>query len=266
MKPRKLNVLHRPAKNAGGKPPLLFVHGGYTDSACWDVNFLAHFASQGYDCHALDLSGHGASEGQEYLDQFGLDDFAQDVIQTVDALPYSPVLIGHSMGTVVVQRALESILAEAAVLLSPVPPSGTQGATMNLALTQPDFFNEIGRATRGDYSDNTLRVIKDVYFSPDTPLKDLLRFEHLFHSESQRAIMEMMMLAFHIPRRRPKLPVLVMGGELDTLFPAHLLKYTAQPWRGEVDIVPRAGHTIMIDPHWQVCATRILSWLHAKGF
>lgn len=266
MKPRILNVLRRPASKASGAPPLLFVHGGYANAACWDINFLPFFAARGYDCHALDLSGHGTSEGGDRLDQFGLDDFADDVVQVAARLPGKPVLIGHSMGTVVIERSLEKSLAEAAVLLAPVPPSGTQGATVNLAITQPDFFSEISHVSRGDYTDNTLRVIKDVYFSPDTPLKDLIRFEGLFQSESQRAIMEMMMLAWRLPRRRPKLPVLVMGGELDTLFPPRLLDYTALPWAGDVEVVPRAGHTIMLDPHWQNAAGNILAWLRDNGF
>ncbi|HQO29280.1 MAG TPA: alpha/beta fold hydrolase, partial [Accumulibacter sp.] len=73
MKSRQLHVLHRPARAVRpAAPPLLFVHGGYVSSACWDIFFLPWFSRRGFDCHALDLSGHGDSEGRRRLDSFGL--------------------------------------------------------------------------------------------------------------------------------------------------------------------------------------------------
>ena len=50
------------ANGSGGKPPLLFVHGGYFDAWCWAPHFLPWFAAKGYASHALSLrsvSYHG---------------------------------------------------------------------------------------------------------------------------------------------------------------------------------------------------------------
>ena len=63
-----------PRGNAnGGKPPLLFVHGGYCDAWCWAPYFLPWFAAKGYAAHALSLRGHGASAGRETVFVAGLD-------------------------------------------------------------------------------------------------------------------------------------------------------------------------------------------------
>ena len=54
----------KPARANGGngrKPPLLFLHGGYCDSWCWEPYFLPFFASKGYAAHAVSLRGHGGS-------------------------------------------------------------------------------------------------------------------------------------------------------------------------------------------------------------
>ena len=102
--PRQLFTLVRPARVDKGYPPLVFVHGGYTHSGCWDINFLPFFQKRGYNCHAVDLSGHGKSPGIEDLNSFGIDDYADDVGQVVAGLSSAPVLIGHSMGAIVVQR------------------------------------------------------------------------------------------------------------------------------------------------------------------
>ncbi|HRE87036.1 MAG TPA: alpha/beta hydrolase, partial [Accumulibacter sp.] len=58
-RPHKLHTLHRAPSVPSQRPPLLFLHGGYVDARSWDVHFLPFFASHGYDCHALEFSGHG---------------------------------------------------------------------------------------------------------------------------------------------------------------------------------------------------------------
>jgi pimeloyl-ACP methyl ester carboxylesterase len=59
MSAHPLKIHHHPAKRPSQRPPLLFVHGGYTNARCWEHNFIPYFQQKGYDCHALDLSGHG---------------------------------------------------------------------------------------------------------------------------------------------------------------------------------------------------------------
>lgn len=262
MKQRKLHTLHRPAKKANGHPPLVFVHGGYVHSGCWDLNFLPHFSSLGYHCHAVDLSGHGASEGKEHLDQYDLDHYAGEVAQVVADLPTAPVLIGHSMGALVVQRYLEKGAAAAVVMMAPVPTTGLAACSIQLNARQPDFLQEAARAVRGRYTDKTVRVMREVYFSPDVTAEEFAAFKPLVQDESTTAIAEMMALAWRPPMRgRPKIPALVMGGELDAIFSSNLLHFTASGWNAETCVIPRAGHMIMMEPHWHLAATKIENWL-----
>ena len=262
MKHRKLHTLHRPAKKANGHPPLVFVHGGYIHSGCWDVNFLPHFSALGYHCHALDLSGHGRSEGKEDLDRYDLDHYAGDVAQIVAELSRPPVLIGHSMGSLVVQRYLEKGSAAGVVMMAPVPTTGLAACSLQLNARQPDFLQEAARAVRGRYTDKTVRVMREVYFSPDATAEQFAAFKPLVQDESTTAITEMMALAWRPPSRsRPKIPALVMGGELDAIFPSNLLHFTASGWRAETCVIPRAGHMIMMEPQWHAAATKIENWL-----
>lgn len=261
MNSRKLDILRfRPAEPTR-HPPLLFVHGGYVAASCWGEYFLPYFGGQGFDCHALSLSGHGGSEGRERLDSFGLDDYADDVARVAASLGRPPVLIGHSMGSAVVERVVEREPAAAAVLIAPVPPTGTLASTMKLALTQPAFFGEVARASQGRVSAETLGVMRAVYYSPDMKPEDLLRLQVHFQSESSRALTELSMLGLRLPRRRPPLPALVVGGECDAVFPPQLLGFTATRWNAEIAVIARAGHTIMLDVHWQAAAQRIVDWL-----
>lgn len=262
MKQRKLHTLHRPAKKPNGHPPLVFVHGGYIHSGCWDVNFLPHFSRMGYHCHALDLSGHGASEGRDDLHDFDIDHYAADVAQLVAELPKPPVLIGHSMGALVVQRYLEKGQAAALVMMAPVPTTGLTACSLQLNQRQPDFLREAAYAVRGKYTANTVKVMREVYFSPDVSAEEFAAFKPLVQDESSTAIAEMMALAMRPPmRNRPKIPALVMGGELDAIFPSNLLHFTASGWNAETFVVPGAGHMIMMEPQWTAAATKIENWM-----
>src|SRR5690606_1090224 len=121
---RRLERLSRLPEGAARGRPLLFVHGAYTGAWCWDEHFLPFFARHGYAAHAVSLSGHGGSEGRERLDRLRLADYVDDVARTVAELPAPPVLIGHSMGGLIVQKYLEHADATAAALLCAVPPHG----------------------------------------------------------------------------------------------------------------------------------------------
>lgn len=265
--PRQIHCIARraTARNRQDTPPLLFVHGGYTHGACWDVNFLRHFQQRGHDAFALDLSGHGQSAGKDKLHDFGLDDYAANVTQIAATLGRPPVLIGHSMGAIVVQRCIEQDagLAAGIVMMSPVPPTGLAASAMQLAIRQPDFLAEAQRAIRGEYSEKTIRVMREVYFSPDADVSTFEQFEPLLQDESMRAVSELMTLAMRLPAntRLPRLPALVIGGELDALFPASRLHFTATGWNAPVKVIPRAGHMLMLDPQWPQVAGAIEAWL-----
>ena len=189
---------------------------------------------------------------------------SNDVAQIVGTMDSAPILIGHSMGALVVEHYLERAPVKAAVLMAPVPSTGTLGATIKLAFTRPAFFAHMTRASQGKYTPEALQHIRAVYYSPDTTTQDLMRFQHLFEAESQRAIREMALIALRLPVQRPSLPMLVIGGELDAVFPPNLLPFTAARWKAEVAVIPRAGHTLMLDAHWEVAAAQIARWLEMQ--
>src|SRR5512143_2667397 len=84
--------------------PLLCIPGTLHTAACWEVHFLDYFAQHGYAAHALNLRGHGNSEGREKLRWTRIADFVQDGAETVRQLPSPPILIGHSMGGFILQH------------------------------------------------------------------------------------------------------------------------------------------------------------------
>ncbi len=261
MARRRIHTLQRAPAARSPHPPLLFIHGGYVDARCWDVHFLPFFAARGYECHALDLSGHGQSEGGSELDTLSLDDYLVDVLQVIEQLDRKPIVVGHSMGAFLAERVLEESRAEAGVLMSPVPPGGTLESAIRLFFQHPQFLGAVFQMSKGIFDTAALRLIKEVYFSPDTSDQVLGEFTRLVQPESLRAVCDLSLLFWRWPPRTPALPVLVVGGEADAVFPSYMTERVARRWRGELRIVPGAGHAMIVDQQWESCAAPVLAWL-----
>jgi len=258
-------IHHYPAYQQDTNPPLLFVHGGYSNAALWSIKFIPYFRERGYDCYALELSGHGSEPGDRVrLDDFCIDDYVADLAIAVASLPAAPVLIAHSMGCLVSQRFLEKGTARAVAFLAPVPPTGTGGTASRLALTMPDFFAELQNAVNGTASEKTMRTMAAVYFSPSMAAEETTQYLPLIQPESERAVAEMVSAAFRIARGHARIPALVMGGSADHVFPASLLHFTAASWNAKTWVIDGAGHMLMLDPQWLEAASMLKEWMESQ--
>ena len=103
----KLEMISKYPSDAAHPTPLLFIHGTLHGAWCWDVHFLDYFAQHGFAAHAVNLRGHGNSEGREKLRWTRIADYVEDVANAVRQLPSPPILIGHSMGGFIIQKYLE---------------------------------------------------------------------------------------------------------------------------------------------------------------
>jgi pimeloyl-ACP methyl ester carboxylesterase len=91
-----------PASSAS-RPAVVFVHGIGGSAAIWERQ-IPSFEAAGFLAVALDLPGYGAREPVQSMD---FEMLAADVEAQLDARGLSkPVLVGHSMGGMVVQTAL----------------------------------------------------------------------------------------------------------------------------------------------------------------
>lgn len=261
MNPRKIKLHRHPTPHQQARANLLFVHGGYVDSSCWQHHFIPFFQRQGYDCFAVDLAGHGASEGRAHIDDFGIDDYAADVAHVMEQIDGPTIVIGHSMGTMVLERYLDGGDAVAAAFLSPVPPTGTLPSAISLTTRFPGFLQAIERVLNGQRSDDIEEVLTRAYFAKDMSVGEARRFMEFVVPESQKAIAEMATALMQRPKLRRKLPVVVMGGEEDAVFSSSMLYFSAVPWRGEVRRLPNLGHVLMLDTQWQSAANCLLEWM-----
>ena len=264
----RLEIISRlPAAGHGGQNlhsvPLLFIHGMFHGAWCWDVHFLDYFARHGLAAYAVNLRGHGASEGGDKLRWTRIADFVDDVDTAVRQLPRPPVVIGHSLGGFVVQKYLEDHDAPAGVLLSSPPPSGMLQPALRVARRRPLVFAKTNLTLRLAPMIATPELTREAFFSPDFPEVELRRFWRMMQDESYMAFVDMVALNLPNPEK-VKTPVLVLGAARDNMLLPAEIEATARAYHTKAQIIPGVAHSSMLETGWETVAERILEWLHER--
>jgi pimeloyl-ACP methyl ester carboxylesterase len=261
-----LEILSRFPKARTTHAPLLFVHGAYTGAWCWDEYFLPYFAERGFEGHAVSLRGHGGSPVPGVLDLAGIDDYVADLLLAASTLASPPVLIGHSMGAIVAQRAARRCAARAIVLMAPVPPHGLAGSLFTLATRDPPLFaalNTMQLANAGE--DAALRGVRDYLFSQTVSEADTRRHLTRMQRESSRALADLAWPQHLWIRPAVGIPALVLGAERDAFFPLSMINEAAAFHDVKPRVFPDMAHVMMLEPGWQDVAAAIVDWLVASN-
>ncbi len=259
----KLEIISKyPALNHQSTP-LLFIHGMLHGAWCWEEYFLDYFAQYGYASHAVNLRGHGNSEGRERLRWTRIADFVEDVAQTVRQLPSPPILIGHSMGGFIIQKYLEDHAAPGAVLLSSPPPTGLLGTALRIARRRPLVFAKVNLTLSLLPLISTPQLAREAFFSEDLPDELLLAYWKQMEEESYKALLDMVALDRPKPEK-VKIPLLVLGVGRDNMLTPSEIQATARAYNSRAEIIPDVAHNSMLDPRWQSVAERILAWLSER--
>ncbi|MGE5475654.1 MAG: alpha/beta hydrolase [Bacteroidales bacterium] len=249
------------AGQPSARPPLLFVHGSFCGAWVWAEHFLPYFAAAGWQCAAVSLRGHGGSGGPDELDGFGLADYVADVQEAAGAFDRPPVLVGHSLGGMIAQRAACRMRVAGLALLASVGPGGIGSAFTHMSLRHPDLLWQLGRLQTVGPEGVDYEVVRRGLFSPEFPAEQALAFVPKFQRESQRAANELLMPQWFHLMPRPMVPALVLGGNRDAFIPYGDLALAATYWGAEMKVVDGLPHVMMLDSTWQQAAETLDRWL-----
>ncbi len=259
-----LEIISRlPVSSNRHRMPILFVHGAYAGAWCWEENFLPWFAQRGWAAHAVSLRGHGNSPGRDDLDSLSLDHYVADLIEAAATLPAPPILIGHSMGGMVVQKYLERAAAPAVVLMASVPPQGVITSAFGLLFTAPQLLIDLNRIMGG--GEPSADTMREVLFYQPISIEKLKRYWKRFQPESHRAIWDMALYNLPNTSRAYRPPMLVLGAQYDRLFSPGQVKATANAYGTRPEIFLNMGHAMMLERDWEKVAVRIDEWLIEQG-
>lgn len=102
---------------------VVFIHGYMETGDCW-TDWQAYFEARGFRCYRLTWIHHerGSSDEQKVATRFG--DVLEAYSRLIDTLDEKPILVGHSLGGILVQKLIELDKGAAGVLLTSGPPKG----------------------------------------------------------------------------------------------------------------------------------------------
>jgi pimeloyl-ACP methyl ester carboxylesterase len=258
-----LEVIDKGRARASHRVPLLFVHGAWHAAWCWDEHFLNFFADKGYRALAVSFRGHGNSTTHTPLRACSVADYVEDVSSVADSLPIRPVVIGHSMGGLIVQKYLESRDAPAAVLLASMPPHGNLGSSLRWIRRHAWHFTKMLATAKSLPYVSTPQLARERFFSAQMPDSHVAGYAARLQEESARVGIDCLVL--RLPRtKRVTSPLLVLGGCEDGAHTRAEVRATARAYRTEAEFFPM-GHDMMLEPGWGAVAERIHTWLGARG-
>jgi pimeloyl-ACP methyl ester carboxylesterase len=244
--------------------PVVFVHGAWHGAWCWDEYFLEYFVQHGYQVYAPSLRHHGNSLGATSLRWCRIADYVADLAAVADSLTVPPILVGHSMGGLVVQKYLETAPAAAGVLLASVPPQGAFRATLRTVRRIPWRFLKANLQLRLYPLVETPQLTREAFFSPTIADDTLLKYFRLIQDESYRAFLDMVL--FNRPKpKRVTTPMLVLGGARDAIFHPNEIHATAAAYGTQAVLFPNIAHDMMLEPGWQAVADTLIAWLGQQG-
>jgi pimeloyl-ACP methyl ester carboxylesterase len=244
-----LEIHERQPAGDTGQLPLLFVHGLGHGAWCWE-NWLGAAADAGHPAYAVSLRGHAGSSGR--LRTARLSQYVDDVVAAAESLSRPPVLIGHSMGGLVVLQTIARYAVPAAALVAPVPAHPAVSALMAIARQHPlDALRIVGGGSL---------PLRAEYLFEQLSAEEARPHTDRCHGES--AVAQYQLLLHRPPRRAlGNPPLLVQATPDDALIPLRAVRATAARYGATLQEFPGIGHDLMLDTRWREPFDAFLGWL-----
>lgn len=247
------------------KAPILFVHGAWHGAWCWNEYFLPYFAQKGYPSYALSLQGHGTSDKTKRLNSMRILDYVKNVAQAAADLPMPPILVGHSMGGLIVQKYLEKHSAPSAVLLASLPVGGLFRSAVRMITHHPLLFLKSVLTMNLHSFISTTKLVREAFFSEDINPDILEKYFSQLQDESYLAFLDMVLLSLPHPKRI-NTPLLVLGAANDKVFSPKEVELTAKAYKAQFKIMENMSHDMMLERDWRKAADYILDWVKGRMF
>ncbi len=231
------------------KETIIFVHGMCHGAWCWEEQYIPYFEKLGYNCIAFNLPGH-ETEGSTKSISFSLSDYVQAVRAEVEKLNEPPIIIGHSMGGMVLQYFLKNGSCKKAVLMSSVPPSGALLASLRVIFRYPRVVPFLLRS-------NLLGAFKKYPHLMLNKTIHTAKYANRMCAESFSAYLGLLIPISH----NTTIPLLVVGGSKDELISVREFERTANYYNAKLTIIEGGSHDLMLDEDYEKSAQAIENWL-----
>jgi pimeloyl-ACP methyl ester carboxylesterase len=247
---------------------IVFAHGLFVTPKSW-AEWVTYFESKGYTCYAPANPFHEGTPSEMWdnppvqLGKVNFENVVQNLVKFIDTLPEKPIVIGHSLGGLCVQKLVEMGKAIAGICINSAAPAGI--ATLEWSFLKSNF--PVVNPFKGDsiffpsknwffYAfGNTLTRAESDHF-----------FDQLVVPESRNIPRSMGKGFAKVDFKRPHAPLLFIAGEKDHIIPKRLNEknfeaYEDKNSKKDFKAFEGRGHLICADSGWQEVADYVYSWI-----
>lgn len=217
-------------------PPVILIHGAGGTHLHWPAQVRR---LPGHRIYALDLPGHGKSEGRG---QQTIEAYCQSIIRWMESINvYRAVFVGHSMGSAI-SLTMAFNHPEHVVALGLVG----SGARLRVA---PVILENSASSTTFPVA---VKAIMEMAFSPHTDPR-LMQLAGERMGTTRPTVLHGDFLACNVfdimeGLNKIRVPTLVICGQDDQLTPVRYSQYLAdQISKAQLKIIPEAGHMVMLE-------------------
>ena len=250
---------------------VIFITGAFVTHQGWD-HWKVYFEEHGYVTTAppwpyKDLPPESLRDRQPYdtdLADLTLSELVDHYLEIVRKFPEKPIVIGHSLGGLITQIIVNRGHAAAGVAIHSVPPRGVfpyEFSFLRAGWKALGLFTSLRRTYLMKFKDwqyafangMTLKEQQKAYIENIIP-------------ESKRVARGGLTRAASVNWDKPHPPLLLTGGDMDTIIPAHLNRRNFKRYPQDGSVIEYKefrgrNHFVLGQPTWKEDADYILNWL-----
>jgi pimeloyl-ACP methyl ester carboxylesterase len=249
---------------------IVFITGAFFSNSCWN-EWELYFEANGYQCTAPALP-HKKASSEDLRNRHPNAEIASNRLTTitdhyasiVHALPGKPVLVGHSLGGLIVQLLIHRGLGTAGVAIHSFPPHGVNRFNFSFlksSLEAMDFFS----ATAKSYMISFKKWKRSIANGIDCEEQKQSYYDYAI-PESKLVIRDSFKCRAKINFNDPHAPLLFTSGSNDKFMPARVNYNNYKKYKHPGSITSYKefkghNHLVFGDTAWMDEAEFILNWL-----
>lgn len=249
---------------------IVFITGAFVGSNCW-YEWRTYFENKGYhtitptlphkDASPEELRNRQPDAGIASIRLAGLTSYFENIIKE---LPEKPILIGHSMGGLIIQILLQRNIAVAGIAIHSVPPLG-------VFTFKPSFYKAswgpLGFFTSTKKSFLMSFKQWQYAFTNGMNCEDQTNSYYNFAvPESKLLVRDGLSNAAKVDFKKSHDPLLLISGSTDHFIPASLNYSNYKKYKNKYSVThykdfPGRNHYVLGMPSWKEEAGYIAEWI-----
>lgn len=250
---------------------IVLIHGLFVNNTSWS-EWKSYFENLGYTVYTPANPGHEGNPTNlrnsihPDLTKTGFKDVVMNIVKLIDTLPEKPIVVGHSLAGLVVQKLIEMDKAVAGISIDGAPPKNVFApfATIKVVLPVVNFFKGSSpfMGSREWYH--------NAFFNNYSKAESDKLYDQIAVPESRKIARDTLLTSFaNVDFNKAHAPLLFIGGDKDNIFHSTFTKKIAGKYSDKNSVVDfkefkDRSHFLAGEKGWQEVAGYVNDWINRR--